>query len=144
MSHKLTDFRGYTVLECIFALLLFALIFPPLVSVWAVQKRVAEQSMRRVAAQNIGKMVMDEVRNVGYAGVDSMQARPVTERTLELSVSRGGPVETQTYLWEVDVTTPAQLPGLYPNEKRVSVKVQWNESSQAKDLTMATIINSGI
>lgn len=100
--------------------------------------------MRRVAAQNIGKMVMDEVRNVGYAGVDSMQARPVTERTLELSVSRGGPVETQTYLWEVDVTTPAQLPGLYPNEKRVSVKVQWNESSQAKDLTMATIINSGI
>jgi hypothetical protein len=120
------------------------MVFPILASVWPVQKRVSEQSMRRVAAQNIAKTVMDEVTHVGYSGVEAMQARSAPDRTISLSTERHGTVLVDTYTWELEIGTAASLAGLFPTEKHVAVKVNWQESSEPKVIELSTIVNEGM
>lgn len=131
-------------LECLFAALVFATMVPVLVSVWPYQKRAIEESIRRVAAQNIAKMVMDEVTQAGYLGVEAVRDRDLGDRTVTLVTQRDGYEESTDYVWQLEIRDASGLAGLRPSEKHVEVEVGWVDGAVPGQVRLSTIVNEGM
>lgn len=137
--------RGITLLEMVLALFLFAIIVPLFAGIWPIHKRAVSQSHAAVCGNHICRKVLEDSISAGYDGVDALEAAPLADRTIQLVTERednDGNVTTQsqTFVWTLDVRTPAEEPTLLTGEKLVVAEVDWTEQGEPRKYSMNTIL----
>lgn len=137
--------RGFSLLEMILALFLFAMLVPLFAGVWPIHKRAVSQNRAALSANHICRQVLDEAISSGYTGVDSMETSPLADRTITLVVEREdkqGHVSTQTqdFVWKVKVEDDSENSDVFPGEKLVTAEVEWTELSKTRHFSMSTLM----
>ncbi len=125
------DRNGFTLVEVIIAIIIVALAFTAMMEMFKVSTTLSKRAKSLTIAQEILQQGMEEVKNLGYSGLDS------SWQDTFLEVVGIPPQTIRRVRWEwVDDD------GNSSNDyKKVEVSVEWYEENTLRTLKAVTILS---
>lgn len=129
--------KGFTLVETLVAIFLVVVLIGAVFSIFSSTRKGLSLSENHTNATMVGRSVLNELYNSGYANITS-----APRKTVSLSGYNNGNRSAMNYDYTVDVQEDTTL-----HNKDVSVTVTWPESAvpgrQSKRVIVETVFNRG-
>jgi prepilin-type N-terminal cleavage/methylation domain-containing protein len=129
LPHNLDESKGFTLIECLLALFIFAFSLVGLAFLMAGTMQTDIQARRMSAATALAQQQLDQLHNTAYSAVASS--------TVSQSLNEaGGTTGPAFYLRSWTVTNNSPQVGM----STVTVRVDWTDKSASHHVSLQTIL----